>query len=252
MRAIIAVVTVFEVLSLGGCASTQQTMQTRTYAYQHLLGGQLRHSKALIQETAAADKLRDYGRGSIKLNAVTASVAAIKTKEINDAFDLDMAETLAKCEAVLSRFEGRADRARQAQLTTALIGTVAGAVIVPSLAAKAAASKSAIAGWGGLAGATNTAQHLIRDVGLDAASLIAARQKVADKLAQAVSDYNAAAANDHEAREKAILNGYSACIAYAVTSSAVEIANPAPAKADGGSSPGGAGPPKDDGGKGEK
>jgi hypothetical protein len=163
-----------------------------------------------------------------------------------------MAETLAKCEAVLSRFEGRADRARQAQLATALIGTVAGAVIVPSLAAKTAASKSALAGWGGLAGATNTAQHLIRDVGLDAASLIAARQKVADKLAQAVSDYNAAAANDHEAKEKAILNGYSACIAYAVTTSAGEISNPAPAKSDGGSSSGGDGAPKDGAGKGEK
>lgn len=211
------------VLMLGACASSP-TVQTRTQEYRGLMVDQLRHSKKAIQAAAAPASIDAYRRGTVKLNVVTRSIPAAKAKEVEDAFSLDMAEMLAKCEAVLSRFEGRADRARKAQLATALVGTFAGAVIVPALSASANASKSAIAGWGGLSGATNTAQHLIKDVGLDAASVIAARQKVADKLAQAVKDYTAAAVDNNEAKQDAILSGYSACIAYSVTT-AGDISN---------------------------
>jgi len=223
------------VLLLGACAASP-TVQTRTQEYRGLMADRLQHSRKAIENLAAPTNLDAYRRGTIKLNEVTRAVPPASAREIDDGFDLDMAEMLAKCEATLSRFEGRADQARKAQLATALIGTIAGAVIVPALSASANASKSAVAGWGGLSGATNTAQHLIKDAGLDAASQISARQKVADKLFQAISDYSAAAPGDHEARQRAILNGYGACIAYSVTASG-EIVNPTPGQKSEGDDP---------------
>ncbi|HNC52638.1 MAG TPA: hypothetical protein PLO14_10430 [Accumulibacter sp.] len=196
---------------IGGCAAPAPSREARVKDYATLLGASMSHSKEVLANTSAMGKARITNAEAKNLSASTKSGLA-------EAQKLDFAEMLATCNTVLTRFEVRADKERRAEFWTAVAGTIAGSVVVPVLAA-ANAAKSAIAGWGGFAGATNSAQQMLRNTGLDAASTIAARHKVIENMTMATEEYIKAAADDVEAKQDAIARGLAACVAYEVTAS---------------------------------
>lgn len=88
----------------------------------------------------------------------------------------DYAATLAQCNTIFTRLERQADDMRWTSFTIAIIGSLAGAVAVPALAASnATGHQAAIAAWGGVSGAANTAQSVLKDQGLTAADALQTR-----------------------------------------------------------------------------
>lgn len=88
-------------------------------------------------------------------------------REVGERFE----EVLATCEKMSEFLQGKTDKSRRTVLIIATVGIIAGSIIVPALAAKASASKSAIAAWGGVAGAANAGQSLLTKTGISHVSM---------------------------------------------------------------------------------
>jgi len=136
--------------------------------------------------------------------------------EVRKSAAEDFNRVLATCSAELYKREVKADGGRRASFWIAVTGTLAGAVVAPALVAKEAAG-STVSAWSGLSGATNTLQHALKDTGLDAASVILAREelrsetiKAADQYHEAVRQY-AGNAGEYEKIQAAIARMASIC-----------------------------------------
>jgi hypothetical protein len=70
------------------------------------------------------------------------------------------------CGTLLKTESATTNYSRWSVLGVALLGTVAGSVVVPALAAKAVVAKSTVAAWGGVSGASNALQSTVGQVGL--------------------------------------------------------------------------------------
>lgn len=199
---------------LAGCASSP-TKDDRARSYDSLLQSRFTNSEQVLKAVASRQGMA-AGVSDVRVlrGIVGNSLSANERAQLSRGYELDMAQMLARCDETFQTYEGRAERGRQASFWTAMVGTIAGAVIVPGLAAKQNASKSAIAAWGGLSGAANTAQSVMKDVGIDAMSQIATREAIIKKFHDAIQKFVAATTEDQ--KELAIVEGYSACIAYAV------------------------------------
>jgi len=127
----------------------------------------------------------------------------------------DYAATLAQCNAIFTRLERQADDMRWTSFTIAIIGSLAGAVAVPALAASnATGHRAAIAAWGGVSGAANTAQSVLKDQGLTAADALQTREGLRTTFNASVTDY--LKANNDDDRTKAIVEMAGACTSYAI------------------------------------
>lgn len=153
-------------------------------------------------------------------------------------------KTLAGCSAVLADYERQAKDAKLAMTALAIVGGVAGSVVVPSLAAKAQASKSAIAGWSGLAGATNFAQHVFVNEGLAAGDAVRVREGIRGQLTAAIQSFTSPD-SDYCVREDALAKMAAACINYEIFSPSQPIneSPSTPAKPDPSTTTGGSGQP---------
>jgi hypothetical protein len=105
------------------------------------------------------------------------------------ADDPGVANFYEKVLAELSACEDRADelglltnKSRKLQLSIAGVGIIAGSIVVPALAAKAAA-KSTIAAWGGVAGAANAGQAALTTSGFSAEQAVAAQRDFQQRVA---------------------------------------------------------------------
>jgi shikimate 5-dehydrogenase len=107
--------------------------------------------------------------------------------------------------AAREKFEGSG----KVELSVATIGIIAGSIIVPSLAAKASAAKSAIAGWGGVAGAANAAQYTLQQKGVSASRVAATYEETRREIKASAQAYAAATTNLQ--RAKAITSLSIAC-----------------------------------------
>jgi len=96
------------------------------------------------------------------------------------------------------------------------IGGLAGTVVVPALAARAVVSKSAIAAWGGLSGATNFAQESLSTESLAPSDFLTTREAIRSDLKRAVEKYTSPS-NDHCTRMLAVSEMASACIVYEIS-----------------------------------
>lgn len=147
-----------------------------------------------------------------------AMTATGDTQALQDAgtrVRLDYASTLGQCNVIFTRLERQADDMRWTSFTIAIIGSLAGAVAVPALAASnATGHRAAIAAWGGVSGAANTAQSVLKDQGLTAADALQTREALRTTFNAAVSDYNKAKNDDD--RQTAISEMAAACISYAI------------------------------------
>lgn len=134
----------------------------------------------------------------------------------------DFKGALGACADILSGYEAKADNARGWMLALATIGTIAGSIIVPALAAKAVVAKSSIAAWGGVSGATNFAQQAIVNEGLGPNDFVKTREGIRADLRKAIDEYTTPGA-DYCAQAMAIAKMVAACTAYAIQSAPQQI-----------------------------
>jgi hypothetical protein len=204
------------ILVVVGCASTASDGQFGGQ-YQQLLQGRLANSDAYLNTLVSKVRGAQPGADPDKLATIAIQQANPEDrKKLDESIERDFYEMLGRCEATFQRFEGRVETGRRAAFWTAIVGTIAGAIIVPALAAKTDAAKSTIAAWGGVAGVANNAQTTMKDVGIDAASNIATRAAIVQRFDSVVQEF--LGAKTIEAKKSAVLKGYAACVAYQLSS----------------------------------
>jgi len=146
------------------------------------------------------------------LSILTGTATADEKKA---AVHKDMGEALSFCRGILNHYERKANATNYWLLGIAVVGTIAGGVIVPALSAKATISKSAVAAWGGLSGIANATQSSLSSSGLDSSSILLTREKIADAVGTVIKEFQAE--NDPIKRSDLVLKMYSVCIANDIT-----------------------------------
>ncbi|WP_157382495.1 hypothetical protein [Burkholderia ubonensis] len=173
-------------------------------------------------------------RAVLRTEGVTGGVDAFITTEsseskksdlkmkVDQALTQDFADTLAACNKVFAGYENQASNLKWTSFGIAMVGTVAGAVIVPALAASAAAHKVAIAAWGGLSGAANSAQNILNQQGLSAQDVVKTREQIRTRFEDAMAAYFDPK-NGEDARIAALQKAAVACVSYAIQSSSTQV-----------------------------
>jgi hypothetical protein len=79
-------------------------------------------------------------------------------KDTDEAFEI----ALGKCQSLLSRLEVRATGFQWSVVGIALLGSIAGAVLIPAFNTAPLANKALVSALGGVSGVANTAQNTMR------------------------------------------------------------------------------------------
>jgi hypothetical protein len=159
----IVVLAALALISLQGCATLTGTATQNTAT-----AGAARSMSFLSQKTPAG--------------ARTPEITSADLIALRKSLDDDFASVRGICAPILYGYKEDTRNASMFAFGLQVLGTLAGAVVVPSLAAMAAAPKSVIAAWGGVAGVTNTLQHTAKDVALGPASQYTARESLRSSL----------------------------------------------------------------------
>lgn len=163
----------------------------------------------LFDVTQVPSRQSAIGRALGASADVCQSPNAADLQALREKFD----KTIAGCNAILSGYEKQSNQAKWTLAGIAIVGGVAGSIVVPSLVAKASVSKSAIAGWSGLSGASNFAQHVFVNDGLAPADSIKVREGIRAQLSIAIDKFTSTS-SDYCAREDALAKMAAACINY--------------------------------------
>lgn len=108
----------------------------------------------------------------VAANASSVGAAGEKSNVLTDEKFIGLLDAeITRCELAADKLSGRTRKTGFVSIGVATVGIVAGSIIVPALAAKAAA-KSAIAAWGGIAGAANAAQLSLNENGQSNAAAV--------------------------------------------------------------------------------
>ncbi len=171
------------------------------------------------------------------IGAGTGAPGTIPSEELNSSIDTDFAKTLTECQTVLSGYESESTRLKWISFGIAMVGTISGAVVVPALSAATSVNKVAVAAFGGLSGASNSAQNVLNSDNLTSTDALATRDAIRQDFNSALSAYfKARSAGNSNDEISALEQAQSACVSYAVQSGAT-ITNapgaPAPAPAPG-------------------
>jgi hypothetical protein len=153
---------------------------------------------------------------------------ADKKKAIEDEQKLDKAfsEMLTACQGTVAGFESQGRKWGGVKLGVAIVGTVAGAIVVPALTAAAATANAVwISGFGGVAGASNAAQQALSDVGFTPTSVLQTRQNILDDWKAATNVYFKPESS-YADKKAAIQKGLTACTLYAITVPGQLISSP--------------------------
>ena len=124
---------------------------------------------------------------------------ALPQDALQNALEEDFQAALKSCEERMASLRQNVIGSSRLELGLAAVGIVAGSIIVPVLAAKAAAAKSAIAGWGGLSGATNAAQYMLNEKGSSASAGAAVYEALRLEIREYSAAYNTAPDADAKA-----------------------------------------------------
>jgi hypothetical protein len=154
--------------------------------------------------------------------------AAKATVDDREKLDTNYNNAFSVCVDKGKRLEARGLNQARLNLTVSTVGIIAGSVIVPALAAKAAA-KSLIAGFGGVSGAANAYQYSSNQNGLSASQTSAIYAAMTAKMQAAMRAY-VDANYDINAANKAISDLNFACqfpVSAEITA-AVEVQLPKP------------------------
>jgi hypothetical protein len=124
--------------------------------------------------------------------------------ELSDALEKDYQAALATCDTQMAKLRTAFVGSDSVELGLAAVGIIAGSIVVPVLAAKAVVAKSAIAGWGGVSGATNAAQYALQQKGASAAAEAAVYEGLRVEIKTQTAAYSAAGSASDADRVKAI------------------------------------------------
>ena len=144
-----------------------------------------------------------------QFNNLSTDMRASETPQAKVALEEDFQKALELCDTTMNDARTRFDGSGKIELSMASIGIIAGSLVVPSLAAKAAASKSAIAGWGGVSGAANAAQYTLQQKGVSANRVAVVYEETRKEIRLAAAEY--ATATTNAARIRAVTKLSLAC-----------------------------------------
>jgi hypothetical protein len=129
--------------------------------------------------------------------------------ELMNALETDFQNALAFCDKQMVNLRDQFVGSSNTELSLAGIGIIAGSVIVPSLAAKTGAAKSAIAAWGGVSGAANAAQYSLNLKGASASGIGTVYETTRGEIKSNAESY--ATASDIDGKATAITKISIAC-----------------------------------------
>jgi hypothetical protein len=99
----------------------------------------------------------------------------------------------------------------------AILGSIAGAVLIPAFNTAPVANKVLVSALGGVSRVANTAQNTMREAGLTSEEVIREREVIRARLESAIDDYTKAKlGNNPPAQEAAVIRMKSICIAYSI------------------------------------
>lgn len=110
---------------------------------------------------------------------------SVALTDASNGYDAAFAECVKKGKYYQKKISNTGDT----ELAVSTVGIVAGSIVVPALAAKAAA-KSVIAAWGGVSGSANAYQYAANEKGISAANYAAAYTVMSNKMLPAMMKYN--------------------------------------------------------------
>jgi hypothetical protein len=158
----------------------------------------------------------DGGQTRVALDVAAATAAPAARAAISaSSNDLDDAynNMMNYCHVTLTRFETRADTYAYWSAAIAIIGSLAGGVAVPALAARSAANKAWTSSLGGLSGATNAGQQSLNSAGLSAGAQLQSRQDVLTSWKADIAPYYDSTKTLDE-QKKAIEKSFADCQLY--------------------------------------
>ena len=111
------------------------------------------------------------------------------------ALEEDFQRALQLCDSQMLALRDSFYGSGKTQISIATIGIIAGSIVVPALAAKAAAAKSAIAAWGGVSGAANAAQYTLQQNGVSGSQIGLVYEATRSEIKSASEAYSKATKN---------------------------------------------------------
>jgi hypothetical protein len=140
--------------------------------------------------------------------AATGNLAIVGEPE-TDAERSAYTNAIASCKDNFSRLNNNYSQAKYVELGLGYLGIVAGAVVVPALAAHTVVSKASVAAWGGISGASNAAQLRMHADGASAFDQAAVYNQAREDLRKGMGAY--VDADTHAGRQKALNDMALAC-----------------------------------------
>ena len=141
--------------------------------------------------------------GCSSMKPPTATFSALDTTErtteastsAKAALEEDFQRALQLCDSQMLALRDSFYGSGKTQISIATIGIIAGSIVVPALAAKAAAAKSAIAAWGGVSGAANAAQYTLQQNGVSGSQIGLVYEATRSEIKSASEAYSKATKN---------------------------------------------------------
>jgi hypothetical protein len=141
--------------------------------------------------------------GCTSIKPPTAAFSALDAKEktveastsAKVALEEDFQRALSLCDAQMLGLRDSFYGSGKTQISIATVGIIAGSIVVPALAAKAAVAKSAIAAWGGVSGAANAAQYTLQQNGVSGSQIGVVYEATRGEIRSASEEYSKATKN---------------------------------------------------------
>jgi hypothetical protein len=162
--------------------------------------------------------------------------------QVSASIDSDFTQVLAACQPVFSGYESQAQNLKWVSFSIAMVGTIAGSVVVPALAAATTINKVAVAAVGGLSGAANSAQNVLNSEGLTPSDELTVRNNIQQQFSAALTAYyKDRPLNNYDQEITDLEQARAACVDYAIQTGTPVTPSAAPPAANppaGGGAPG--------------
>lgn len=147
-----------------------------------------------------------------QISSLRSGDSSVEKENLRNRFDEIQArydDTFNSCTKIIKEARQEFTGQRSVSIGIATIGIVAGSIIVPALAAKASASKAAIAGWGGVSGAANAGQYMLDSNGFSPFQAADVYEQMRLEVKKAMDSYSSGLTPD--AKEAAVNSLFIAC-----------------------------------------
>jgi hypothetical protein len=187
--------TIFVVACLAGCSSNPQRKDS--------ISGTAFKDGGLSERSKNALAIVRAMKGPIL--ADDKNVTTAKT-----SLELDFSAVVAECKSALESNQRNLDSSNNWALGVSIVGLVAG-VGGASLAAKATASKSAVAALSGIAGGSNSLQNQLKQSGRDPVEYVQRSTTIRQGILAKTKDFQV---GDFDAQQAAMRDLSAICVAY--------------------------------------